>query len=1158
MSLRIVMICALMLIALSVATAQPVESSADGSYLDVRTGSVSIPLTALKKPAADLVDDKGQALDVMEAVRRAKAGLDLSRYNPAPNKIWQDRTYSIHERPAQDYPDGETGVKWLSTEADGNPYTAFYRVQALDGSERHWRLGISLISQSTSIRSALLRKLGYDVVSAKAYSRLRIVFPSEEKKKEFLESLELKDMNMESRGWLVENKPGSPSLVVNDAILETQRNESFDWHWGFIPNPNSLLYEERMANLAWVEYFSKFRAYRALIVPFTLVFIPESLERFNSKLGSIVNDHAILYHPLAPGFASATREDVIWLLKRMSSWTEKDYREIVSVAHYPESLKEIVYRKLILRVRNLFQLFRVPIPASLPNVNLDYTSPDGLVVRGRVMKEKVPGYPQRFTHGDRQSPFKDDDWWKYAGIRARTSLLTTALSELNEKLMLLKLDKAAEKHQQNIIKQIQDHFRTRPGQPLDRPVQRWGGPVGGFSVQAARHVTTGTYYGSTAAVQLVDVVSASANLGYFTSFERFPQLGVTADGRLGLNRVYPVGILQANLALKREYVHVRPLFSMEEATKISWKDLFVPHKMRNLAKTIDSQDIKDFREFVKDLKEGEVFTITDSLEAGLAGRLSTALDSLLGFEPVNFLSTLNLGADAGRVVLRQTHFMKSRGGLQIFVRNQSSQARALNFDVNYFINLMKLRAQNLQSEIKSDAFVIDYKSDWHEEDLKTEEKVLREEKEQDLRNAVASLLRGHGTELLYTKFPHQKFELEHLLKTRETKGKIMLASLIELREDHQLKIRPPRSEEDPDRDPKEDEVLLFRRRRGELKGLDLLGFTTSLIESYLNEKSKRFTWDLAQPADPNPANLPFGKAYWRQVVTERDFSGRVKDVAILQHVWGGWNMNRKNFLRLIDEISSQLGLPPEAKYQLIEKETFHSVKGIDFYRITANLSIRQTGIEKVRDLIIQPDFANKPGERARFLGRLFQKLSEKISGVRSRQADRKMMDEILRILGNGDLQNGQAQYRSLCEQYYRDQNPEAQPLPPGHWVNGTFFDCLTPWAEKLLNLSVQYPTGDSVEVRKQQVRWATDVLYVLEAQIPMPLLLKYLGEENVLYFVQVNGFRSGDEDGDLSFISNTWGRPADDFEEANGVFQFYARKTGIVSTEIDRTQGGFK
>lgn len=1157
MSLKIVVACALMFIVLSIATAQQVESSADGSFLDVRTGSVAVPLSALKKPAADLVDLSGQKIETVEAVKRAKKGEDLSRYNPVESKIWQNKVYPVLERPLTDYPNGETGVRFLSVEADGNPYTGFYRVQSLDGSGRTWRLGLSLISQSTTMRSVMLRKLGYDVVTAKPYSKLKLVFPTLEKKKDFIESLELKDMNLESRGWMSENKEDSLSLILTDAVLETQRNESIDWHWGFIPNPNAATQEERMQNLAWVEYFSKFRAYRALMIPFTLLFVPESPNRYNPKIGSIVNDHVILYHPLASGFASLTREDTKWILNRMNSWTEKDYREIVNLAHYPESIKELIYRILVMRVKNLYRLFAMPVPAGLPRVDLNYTSPDGLVVKGKVVREKVEGYPQRFTHGDRQSPFKDEDWWRYAGIRARTSLITTALSKLNEKLQLIKMDAAAQKYQESISNQIRDHFRKNPFAPMEKPVQRWGGPLMGFNVQAGRHVTTGTYYGSTAAVQLVDIVSASMNLGYFENFEKFPLLGFTSDGRATLLR-QPVTTLAANMSLRRDYIHVRPLFSMDEADKISWKHLVVPYRMASLAKTIDSKDMKDFRTFVQDLKEGEVFTITDSIEVGIMGRLTSAIDSLIAIEPLSFINSIGVGADASRLVLRQTQIIKGRNDLQIYVRDQTSRSKGLNMDVNYFINLMSLRAQGLQAEVKSDAFIIDYRPDWDEEDLKPEQKSIKEDQEKNLRSAVVSLLRGHGTEQLYTHFRYQKMEIEHILNTHETKAKVLAMNMINTVEDHEVKLRPPASEEDPDRDPKEDEITLFRRRRGELKGMDLLGWATSFVEAVLNHKSKRINWDLAQPADSNPANLPFGKAYWRQVITEKDLSGRVSDVAIVQHIWGGWHMGRAQFMKLIDEVVEQLGLPSDAKYDLIEKDTFHNTDGIDFYRVTANLSIRKSGIEKIRDLVVQPGLGSQPAEKAKFLGRLFQVISEKIGGVKARQADRLMLEDVMKILGNGNLELGRQQYSVLCQYYINNRNAEGVDRGTGAWINGSYFDCLTPWAEQLMKLSARYPKGNSINAQKDQVRWATEVLYILEAQIPMPQLLTYLGEENVLYLVQVNGFRSGDEDGDLSFISNTWGKPVDDFEEASGVFQFYARKTGIISTEIDRSMGSFR
>ncbi len=1156
-SLRIVIVCAVALMILSIATAQE-QSSSDGSFLDIRTGSVSIPLTSLKRPAADLVDANGKEVDTMEAVRRAEAGQDLTRLNPKESKIWQDRAYGPIEKPFTDYPDGEQGVKMLSIEADGLPYTSFFRVQAVGSPNQYWRLGVSLLSQSTTMRSVMLRKLGYDVVTSKPYSRLRVHFSSVEEKNNFVIELKDKDINLESRGGLLENKPDSNSLVLADALLETQRNESFDWHWGFIQNVNSSDRDERGRALAWVEYMSKFRAYRALIVPFTLVFVPESINRYNTKNASIINDYAILYHPLAGGFAAATREDIKWLLNRMNSWTEKDFREVVGYAHYPESIKELVYRKLVLRTRQTFEAFKMPVPAGFPKLDLNYTSNDGLVVNGRVMKEKVAGYPQRFSHGDRQSPFKDDDWFRYAGIRARTSVISSVLSKLNGKLQFIKADAPAQNFQKSVVQQITDHFRNNPGKPLEKGIQSWGGPLFGFNVNASRQVATGTYYGSTAAVQLVDNISLSANLGYFNTFEKMPQPAFSADRRPILQRQYPLVTLSSNLAIQRNYVHVRPLYSMKDATKIKWADLVVPMKMNSLAKNIDSKNIQDFRDFVNDFKEGEVFTITDSVVAGVAGQLLTTFDFLMGMEPLNFINNITMGADASRIVLRQTSFMRTRDGIQIFVRNQTSNAAGLNFDVNYFINLMKLRAQNLQTDIKSDAFVIDYKPSWKEENLTVEETDKAERKEINLRDAMKGLLRNHSTENLYTNFKYQKFELEHILKTRETKSRVLWSQMVEMNEDHQVKIRPPRSEENAELNPRDEEVTLFRNRRGQLKGMDVLGFALSTIQAFLNHKSKKIQFDLGASDDPNPANVPFGKAYWRQVVTEKDFSGRVGDVSMIQHVWGGWKMKRQAFFNLVDQVMLQLGLPAEAKYRLIEKESFHNVSGIDFYRITANLSLKATALDKVRDLMLQPEEPKTSGQRHKFVSRVFQKLSEKISGVRSRNTDKLILEDMMRIMGNGNLQIGKAQYQSMCNQYQMSKNPESGGSASGTWANGSYFECLTPWVERLLELSIKFPKDNGTVAMKNKVRWMTEVIYILEEQIPMPLLLKYLGEENVLYFVQVNGFRSGDEDGDLAYISNTWGKPQDDFDEANGVFQYYARKTGVVATEIDRSQGSFR
>jgi len=163
---------------------------------------------------------------------------------------------------------------------------------------------------------------------------------------------------------------------------------------------------------------------------------------------------------------------------------------------------------------------------------------------------------------------------------------------------------------------------------------------------------------------------------------------------------------------------------------------------------------------------------------------------------------------------------------------------------------------------------------------------------------------------------------------------------------------------------------------------------------------------------------------------------------------------------------------------------------------------------------------------------------------------------MLRIFGNGNYNAGRDRYMGACYDYHENRNGNSDrggSTPTGAWVNGTYYDCLMPWTEKLLKLSATYPKD-----KKSQTQWMTNVIYVLEQEIPLPQLLKFLGEDNYIFFVRINGFRSGDEDGDLEYFSNTLGDPKKNIEYANGLIAMYANKTRISPIELDRSLGSFR
>ncbi len=1010
MSLRIVIVCALCLMALSIASAE----------------SVTMPLKSVKKPASDLVAASGEAIDVGQAAAMAGQGIDLSLYNPADNKMWQNRSYPATEEVAGAYPQGNSGVKFLSEEAAiRKAFTYMSRVQSVTEPGKFYRFSLSRYAHTALMRAALLRKLGYFVESPKYYKNLRVFFASEEEKATFLTNAEqYMIVDLADRKWVTENNTQNHSLVFSDAVLEPASDEYFDIHWGMAPDPNFA------EQLPAVQRYSRYRAYRALILPFTLVDVPESINRFSPKLGSVLSGNVVLTHPSAESFASCTYEDARWLMRRLMTLRAQDFADIVKAGAFPPELEQLVLAKLYYRAANGLELFNLPNNGAWPKPSLDITSASGLVQHGKVMKEFAPGYPQRFAHGDRQSPFQDGDLGRYLSIRGKTAVIETAINNINERLNFLSTSDLAVKRGQQIQQRIMDHIRTNPREPLYQPIEAWGGPVGGLSLTAGRQVTTGTYYGSSAAIQLVDNLSVSATIGYFMALD-------------GVPKISPVG--GANVVVTRDYTHVRPLLSIQEGTKVPWQNLVIPHFMGKLAGVLAEADPKTgdgavkaptdgkptkipLDAFLSDLREGEVFTITDSVALAAYAQMSASIDTLMGIAPLDFMNTVSLGVDGSRAILRQTSFMRTKEGVQVYVRAQSSNAFGLTLDVNYFINLLRVRAQTTLTDLHTDAFVIDYKPEMAEQlDLtQTDNKYVKTflDTRKSLKPTLRALFSDNDPELLYTKFKYQKFEIDHDLKTKELRTRFLAQRIDSLNEDHLLKIRYPRSMDAPELDPKNEEVVLFSNKKGELVGRDLLGFALDWISGIINKWAPQGRVSLGNNDDPNPANTPYGKAYWKTTTTESDLSvnqTQYPSVAILQHVWGGWHLNRKSFLRLLDEVQGQFKGTPIASYRLIEPEAFANVTSVDFYRITANLSVLPGGLDKIRDLIIQPDANGKPVDRRLWLGGLFQKLSEKL-GHGARANDREMFDDLMRIFGNGDYNVGLATYKAICEQSKEQEN----------------------------------------------------------------------------------------------------------------------------------------
>lgn len=1127
------------------------------AWAQSETRVLSIPTpnkqNSVKKPATDLVKD-GTVLEVGEAAKMAENGFDLSTLNPVENKMWQNQSY-----PATDlqsgFPQGAKGVKFLSFEA-ATKFTSMMRVQSNDGSNAYFRLSLSRYSQPMMMRAALLRKLGYFIPSPKIYNNLKVTFDDEATKKIFLDQAQ-QDMGVdfESRKWIVSDNKTEHSIVLSSATLESVSSEFFDINWGLAPNPDDP------GQVAIVQRFSRNRAYRALIFPFSIADVPESVNRYSIKFASVSTGYVAISYFMAHSFQACGYDDAQWILRRIQKLTLKDYEEIVKEANYPSEIAKLVLAKMVNRANSALQIFGLTPTVANPEVNI--TTATGLVAKGKVTKEFVDGYPQRFAHGERTSPYQEGDLGRYLAIDGKTSILSSVIDKLNGKLQLFTVDDAVEKYQKEYYQRIIDHIRNNPNQPMHKEVTSWGGPIAGFNVSASRHVATGTYSGSTAPVQLVDSFSINAGLGLFRALD-------------GFDKYVPIG--GANVSVAREYTHVRPILSIKEASKAEWKNLVVPRFMKNITEVLKSTDKKledgvvqkSLDAFINDLRDGEMFSITESIALTAYLQVSTSIDTLFGLQPFDFLNSVTFGADGARVILRQTTFHRVTSdrfnGVHVYVRDMKNKARGLEMNVNFFFHLLKIRSQSTEADIQSDGFLIDYNPTIAaESDPNSDAGKKFAKTREDLRMALLPLFRDNDTELLYARFANKKFVITHDLKAKEQKTKFLAWKYNRFQEDHLINIEYPRSEAHPDLDPKDEIVTLFSSKRGELKGRDLLGFVFDVVDGVLTNKTNG-DFKVSRGMGDNPANVPGGKAYWRMVTTESDLTKNADpqypSVAMIQHVWGGWSLSREKFFKVIDDVKKQFENTGISKYELINKNEFINMKSLDFYRITANLSVLGDGLDKVRDLILQPDADPKNPAESKFpLERLIKKMrcknevdqkkdkcNEKIRYVN----DQEMFDDLLKLLGNGNIKSGKESYMDTCtiEQRRRaGRTTHADEM----MYKGTRYECLSSWMRKLINLGHEFPSD-----KAGQTKWMTQVLAILDEQIPMPQILNYLGEENYIFLIRINGFRAGDEDGDLEYFSNSIGDPEKDYSYAGGLINLFVKKTGIMPTELDRTLGGFQ
>lgn len=1141
-------------------------------------GVIRIPLNTCSKPAGDLMNEKKQVLSYGEVIGRYGKYKDgkyiptdvgefcqgVDKLSPVENKYWQNKKFDAVDQQLHAQMPSQDETVFFDDYLGAVRELGIFSVYVRPEKNQNIRYGLTLGLQvhASLLKSALLRKAGFYQESPKYLDHVRVQFGSLASMNEFIDkafcengpneiAVDCLSLDPDKRGFISEKNESNFSLVLHGVYLEKMNAEVPSLFDGLTPATGDDL-----------SYFAQSRSFRALAVPFVMGDAAESINRYSPQAVQIRGGWAQMNFSGSVYFDMlATHDDIKWSLGRYAALTNQDWNEIVDAGQFPACTVPLVKSLLLHRYRNMLESFmgrdyaRNAITTQGLDIQKIRTINTSCVKEGKVTTQQIEGYPQRFSHGPRQSPFETADLLRYLKISSQSAALQTALNQLNAKLL-----------EQKTLKSVINGVEIGP-EGL-RLLTDSTGAFAGVNFNANRMITTGTFYGSQAPIQMVDTVSVTGGLGAQNIF----------DGLNGIRRNYG-----ASASYIRSFTHVVPLEPvgpLKQASKVPWKDvLFIKSRLNKLAAPLKDGNLTPF---LMNLKEGEVFTITDSIGVGVSVGWTSGLDALFGF--VKGLSA-GLAFDASRqTVLRQIQFSRTKEGLQVFVRDidshmvdangvekpnhkQTTDVYGVTLDLNYYINVFKVRAERSISDLHTDAFLIKYNSALMNgieqgEITPDDEMQARVDKLLELGGKAAAALRAiifqSSVDPLYANFRAQQFEIDHKLKINEVQTKLLWQRATSLSQHHEIKILKTDLPQKVDGGTVDNKPIhLVMDRKGELKGRDFFSLSLESLNAYLANKlqDKALQYNAG---GANPSMMPFGFAQWRTVrtdseVTREQREGGLPTVAVIEHIWGGWSMKRKQMDRILSELKEQLKEVKIADFPLIPEGALGSVDKVDFFKVNSHLSVLPSAIDQIKDLVLAPEAADASVVKAKFIARLFQKLSE--LGGKARGQDMAVYKNMMKLIGNGDEKTGEDNYKMQCQlQAASNRGENSVALASTYaWSKGTGYECLAPWIEKIISLSRQFPKNDII----QQNRWMTEILYVLDEQIPLAYLLNYLGKEKFIYYVELIGFRAGDEDGDNGYyLSNVYGQPPKASPYANGLLSIIADKTKITPVEFEK-QGSF-
>ncbi|PIU00721.1 MAG: hypothetical protein COT74_03395 [Bdellovibrionales bacterium CG10_big_fil_rev_8_21_14_0_10_45_34] len=1065
-------------------------------------------------PATDLLRD-GRLIDVDQAIEDLRRGIDLSVYDPAASDVWGNDLTGFTEDPL---PAEDSTVEFSS---ELSSVRESYRMNAVWTNENGERLNrnvfFSTKAHEALMRGALLKKIGYNVPPLVRRRNMTVIFKTLPQACGFLDDLSSRTLTSRLR-WLAKEQQTTNVLTSEGTSLQGRvaevceklearakeirlsgkpmtRDKLYRSHEGdlslkvisVLVAPARVVLPQFQWGVFSREAIRGRRALRAIIIPFHMTAVGEHINYFPWEFGKIFNQSILIDYEYGDRFEESTFYDALWAARKIANLSRSDFEEIAAAGDYPKEVSQLVAEKLIARREQMLELF--DIKKEYAKIGHNRRLNMGSVVDGKLTQEYFEGYAVRFRTEDPDSPIKVSDIFRFLKIEGIGVGLNRLWKLVNENLPNGSISDIAQKRQDEILNDVIAHINTHgPNVPYERQVGVWHGPTFAPNFTASRNVVSGTYYGVDSKIQLVDAISVAMSAGYFVGID-------------GIDNVFPG--LSAHVSVVRSYIHIRPLPNMKAADEYPWKNLWVPAFMGGKAKKLieaeehassdpdivrlkpqmnegsisnaanssesspavpdanNDELVESLNEFSKDINEGEMFLVIDSLVFGGAAQVSIPIVKLLG-GPVGVNSSLNVSVAKNFLITDRLMLQKVSDGFQLYSQKMKTSTQSFAVSFSYWMSMFRYSQTHQTGDISTKLYDIT----WDEKDPVSALRAAQ---------SLRKVLKDGSRKLVEVNYA--PLLLDHEIDAKIKRTSFFFRKWDRLEEDHQVELTPRKESSWPDgANPEDYKRQLMSYRIVNRRGNNFYSGIADVLDGFSNGLGPS-----GAGGDGNPANSFLGSGEWKSITTELELTKArdSKQVTVVDHFFGGWSISRDGLFKILERIEKRLGRFTRGN-PIVNRDEFGDTPKLQFYEIRSTLIIYPQGYEG-----------------------LFKKLGFETS-------ERTLVESLIDLAGREQHeQNCQFFYRSLENTMVLKYFGEEQTYP-----------CVQPWMKSLLDFRKKRYSLSPAE----KAKWMTRLFEKLERYVGFESLLGLIGEDNFFFIARVNGFRTQDERGDEMTVSNTIGR----------------------------------